>query len=172
MSLPQAPDESVETSFWAAVYTEEPPHVLNLHRFTLHQHITTHESLTETPIWHQPFHDALPPPLQRILQRYHINLNLATVHLRRALDALDLLGRQPPAAYIRDPDLAAGDLPPPTETPFPAASALQPGSKPAFPPLSATNSPPTLHGRWFSSTPPRRRRPHTLPHIRRSKPTL
>ena len=46
MSFQQPPDESAETSFWAAVYTEEPPNVLcgvltdlNLHRFTLHQQL-------------------------------------------------------------------------------------------------------------------------------------
>ena len=140
MGSQQPPEEGSETSFWAAVFTEEPPNILcgvltglNLHRFTPHQHLTTNESLTETPLLHQPFHDALPPPLQRLVQRYHTNLNLANVHLRRALDALELLGRQP-GAYLRDPDLAAGDLTPPTEAPFPAASGLQPGEPVQVPP--------------------------------------
>ena len=62
MTLPQPPDESSEPSFWAAVYDEDPPHIicglltdLNLHRFTLHQHLTTNAALTETPLLHQTF---------------------------------------------------------------------------------------------------------------------
>ena len=118
MAFQQPPDEGSDTSFWASVFKEEPPNVLcgvltdlNLHRFTLHQHLTTNEPLTETPLLHQPLRQALPPPLQRHVQRYHTNLNLANVHLQRALDALDHLGRQPPSAYLRNPDLAT--QPPP-----------------------------------------------------------
>ena len=79
----------------------------------------------------------------------HTNLNLANVHLRRALDALNTLGLQPPGAYLRDPDLAAGDLTPPTETPFPAASTLQPGEQVCIAPTVRH-----LHGHWSTQTTP------------------
>ena len=111
MALPQPPDESSDTSFWAAVCDEDPPHIicrvltdLNLHRFTLHQHLTTNAALTETPLLHQTFQDALPPALHRQARNCNTNLNLANVHLRRALDALDAMGRRPPHVYLRDPD--------------------------------------------------------------------
>ena len=140
MTLPQPPDESSETSFWAAVYDEDPPHIicgvltdLNLHRFTLHQHLTTTAALTETPLLHQAFQDALPPALHHHVRNYTTNLHLANVHLRRALDALDALGRHPPHIYLRDPH--AGEDDPPASTsadpPFPTQSTLSPAQSPA-----------------------------------------
>ena len=70
MSSHQPPSEGSATSFWASVYTHERPNVLcgvitdiNLHRFTLHQHLTTHRALTETPLLHPPFQQALPDAL-------------------------------------------------------------------------------------------------------------
>ena len=77
---------------------------------------------------HQPFQQALPPALQRHIHHYNTNLNLANVHLRRALDALDYLGRHPPSLYLRNPDAEADDHPIPatTEAPFPTPSGLQP----------------------------------------------
>ena len=57
MSSHQPPSEGSDTSFCASVYTHERPNVLcgvitdvNLHRFTLHQHLTAHRALTETPL--------------------------------------------------------------------------------------------------------------------------
>ena len=143
MASQQPPEEGSDTSFWASVYTEEPPNVLcgvltdlNLHRFTLHQHLTTNAALTETPLLHEPFQQALPPALQRHINHYNTNLNLANVHLRRALDALDYLGRHPPSVYLRDPDAVADDhpLPTTTEAPFPTFSTLQPGEPVRLPP--------------------------------------
>ena len=142
MASQQPPEEGSDTSFWASVFTE-PPNVLcgvltdlNLHRFTLHQHLTTNEALTETPLLHQPFQQALPPALQRHIHHYNTNLNLANVHLRRALDALDYLGRHPPSVYLRNPDTATDDQPLPTttEAPFPTPSGLQPGEPVRLPP--------------------------------------
>ena len=120
MASQQPPEEGSDTSVWASVFTEEPPNVLcgvltdlNLHRFTLHQRLTTNEVLTETPLLHQPSQQALPPALQRRAHHYNTNLNLANVHLRRALDALDYLGRHPPSVYLRNPDAETDDHPPP-----------------------------------------------------------
>ena len=66
MASQQPPEEGSDTSFWASVFTAEPPNVLcgvltdlNLHRFTLHQHLTNNEALTETQLLHQPFQQAL-----------------------------------------------------------------------------------------------------------------
>ena len=68
MAFQQPRDEGSDASFWASVYTEEPPNILcgvltdlNLHSFTLHQHLATNDSLTETPLLYinlsnKPFH--------------------------------------------------------------------------------------------------------------------
>ena len=45
-----------------------------------------------------------------------------------------MLGRHPPGAYLRDPDLAAGDRTSPTEATFPTSSTLQPGEPVQVPP--------------------------------------
>ena len=126
MSLPQPPDESSETSFWAAVYDEDPPHIicgvltdLNLHRFTLHQHLSTTSALTETPLLHQAFQDALPPALHRQVRNYTTNLHLANVQ------------DDPPLSTSADP-------------PFPTQSTLSPGQPVNLPPCSSalfTHSP-------------------------------
>ena len=102
----------------------------------MHQHLTTNEALTETPLLHQPFQQTLPPALQRHIHHYNTNLNLANVHLRRALDALDYLGRHPPSVYLLNPDLETEDHPIPatTEAPFPTPSGLQPGEPVQLPP--------------------------------------
>ena len=143
MAFPQPPDEGSDCSFWAAVYDEEPPNILcgvltdlNLHRFTLHQHLTTNAALTETPLLHQTFEQALPPAIQRRIRNYNTNLNLANVHLRRALDALDSMGRHPPRNYLRNPDTGNDDPPAPTTTepPFPTPSTLSPGQPVSLPP--------------------------------------
>ena len=108
--------ESADQSFWAAVYTLEPPHTLmgvltdlHIHRFLLHQHLSTHTALTETPIGHEPITDTLPPPIQRIIAVYHSNLQRAQHHTRLALNALDALARFPPATYFTDPHLFPSD---------------------------------------------------------------
>ena len=77
MSSHPPPSEGSDSSFWASVYTHEPSNVLcgvitdiNLHRFTLHQQLTTHRALTETPLLHPPFQRALPDALHTHLQLY------------------------------------------------------------------------------------------------------
>ena len=99
--------DSADQSFWSEVYTLDPPHALmgvltdlHIHRFLLHQHLTTHTALTESPIGHQPLTDTLPQPIQRIIAIYHSNLQRAQHHTRLALNAL---ARFPPAAYFTDP---------------------------------------------------------------------
>ena len=102
--------------FWSEVYTLNPPHALmgvltdlHIHRFLLHQHLTTHTALTETPIGHQPLTDTLPQPVQRIIAIYHSNLQRAQHHTRLALNAIDTLARFPPAAYFTDPNFFTSD---------------------------------------------------------------
>ena len=96
MASHQPPAEGSDTSFWASVYTEEPANVLcgvltdlNLHRFTLHQHLATNDALTATPLLHPPFQQALPSALHNHIQLYTTSLNQVNIHLRRALNALD-----------------------------------------------------------------------------------
>ena len=103
MSSHQPPSEGSDASFWASVYTHERPNVLcgvitdiNLHRFTLHQHLTTHRALTETPLLHPPFQQALPDALQTHVQLYTTSIHQIDIHLRRALTALDTMGRRLP----------------------------------------------------------------------------
>ena len=111
MSSHQPPSEGSDTSFWASVYTQERPNVLcgvitdvNLHRFTLHQHLTTHRALTETPLLHPPFQQALPNALQTHIQLYTTSVHQIEIHLRRALTALEALGRHPPSVYLQELD--------------------------------------------------------------------
>ena len=135
MSTPQPPDESAESSL-AAVYTEDAQPVLcgiltdlNLHRFTLHQQLTTHDSLSETPLWREPLHNNLPTPITQLLQQYRVHINLATTQLRKALDVLDTLGRRQPSANLLDPTLIPSDFSPLTQPVFPPTSTLQPGEQ-------------------------------------------
>ena len=72
MSSHPPPSEGSDSSFWASVYTHEPANVLcglltdiNLHRFTLRQHLTTHRALMETPLLHPPFQRAMPDALYK-----------------------------------------------------------------------------------------------------------
>ena len=178
MALPQPPDESSESSFWAAVYDEDPPHILcgvltdlNLHRFTLHQHLTTNAAPTETPLLHQTFQDALPPAIQR-LRNYNTNLYLANVHLHRALDALDAMGRHPPSIYLRNPDTATTILlhPPSLSLLFPP-STLSPGQPVALPPAIQHYLPLFHLEHGSSSTIPHRPLQHTSPPTPFSKQT-
>ena len=180
MTLPQPPDESSETSFWVGVYDEDPPHIicgvltdLNLHRFALHQHLTTNAALTETPLLHQTFQDALPPALHRHVRNYNTNLHLANVHLRRALDALDALGRHPPHIYLRDPH--AGDDDPPATTsaepPFPTTSTLSRANRSISRPRFGTIYPLSNLHHQSSNTAPHRPLHHTPPPTRLSKLT-
>ena len=104
--------DSADQSFWSEVYTLDPPHALmdvltdlHIHRFLLHQHLTTQE----TPIGHQPLTDTLPQPIQRIIAIYHSNLQRAQHHTRLALNAIDTLARFPPAAYFTDPNFFTPD---------------------------------------------------------------
>ena len=116
MSAHPPPSEASDSSFWASVYTQEPPNVLcgvltdlNLHRFTLHQHLSTHRALTETPLLHTPFQQALPEALQPHLQLYTSSIHQIEVHVRRALTALDALGRHPPRVHIQELDSTLDD---------------------------------------------------------------
>ena len=115
-------DISADQSFWAEVYTLQPPHALmgiltdlHVHRFVLHQHLDSLNALTDTPIGHQPLTDTLPPPVQRLIAIYHNNVQRIQSHTRLALNAIDTMARFPPAAYFLDPNLAA-QTPPPTHT--------------------------------------------------------
>ena len=136
------PTESADQAFWSGVYTLDPPHALmgvltdlHIHRFLLHQHLTTHTALSETPIGHQPLTDTLPQPIQRIIALYHSNLQRAQHHTQLALNAIDSLARFPPAAYFTNPNLSTSDpLRPPHEA-FSAPSGLQPGQPIHIPPI-------------------------------------
>ena len=112
---------SADQSFWAEVYTLQPPHALmgiltdrqdlHVHRFVLHQHLDSLNALTDTPIGHQPLTDTLPPPVQRLIAIYHNNVQRIQSHTRLALNAIDTMARFPPAAYFLDPNLAAQTSP-------------------------------------------------------------
>ena len=115
---PPTTNLSADQSFWAEVYTLQPPHALmgvltdlHVHRFILHQHLDN--ALAETPIGHQPLTDTLPPPIQRLIAIYHNNVQRAQQHTRLALNAIDTLARFPPAAYFTDPNLGAQASPSP-----------------------------------------------------------
>ena len=105
---------SADQSFWAEVYTLQPPHALmgiltdlHVHRFVLHQHLDSLNALTDTPIGHPPLTDTLPPPVQRLIAIYHNNVQRIQSHTRLALNAIDTMARIPPAAYFLDPNLTA-----------------------------------------------------------------
>ena len=113
---------SADQSFWAEVYTLQPPHALmgiltdlHVHRFVLHQHLDSLNALTDTPIGHQPLTDTLPPPIQRLIAIYHNNVQRIQSHTRLALNAIDTMARFPPAAYFLDPNLGV-QAPPQTHT--------------------------------------------------------
>ena len=136
------PTESADQAFWSGVYTLDPPHALmgvltdlHIHRFLLHQHLTTHTALSETPIGHQPLTDTLPQPIQRIIAIYHSNLQRAQHHTLLALNAIDSLARFPPAAYFTNPNLSTSDPQHPPHEAFSAPSGLQPGQPIHIPPI-------------------------------------
>ena len=142
MSAHPPPSEASDSSFWASVYTQEPPNVLcgvltdlNLHRFTLHQHLSTHRALTETPLLHTPFQQALPEALSPHLQLYTNSIHQIEVHVRRALTALDALGRHPPRVYIQELDTTLDDDSA-SEILFPTADELVPGRPIRTPPIT------------------------------------
>ena len=156
----------------AAVYDEDPPHILcgaltdlNLHRFTLHQHLTTNAALTETPLLHQTFQQAF-------IRNYNTNLNLANVHLRRALDALDSMGRHPPRMYLRNPDTGNDDPPaPPLSLHFPHPALCHRANQSLFRQRSDIISLLFNLEHGSSNTIPHRPLQHTLPPTPLSKQT-
>ena len=100
---PPTTNLSADQSFWAEVYTLQPPHALmgvltdlHVHRFVLHQHLDSHTALTESPIGHQPLTDTLPPPVQRLIAIYHNNVQRAPNHTRLALNAIDTTSAHKP----------------------------------------------------------------------------
>ena len=130
---PPTTNPSADQSFWAEVYTLQPPHALmgvltdlHVHRFILHQHLDSHTALAETPIGHQPLTDTLPPPIQRLIAIYHNDVQRAQHHTRMALNALDTLARFPPAAYFTDPNLGAQASPYPHSQADPSPSSTPP----------------------------------------------
>ena len=176
MTTPRSPDESAESSFWAWVYTEEAQAVicgiltdLNLHRFHLHQQLTTHDSLSETPLWHEPLHSNLPTPITQLLQQYRAHMNIASAQLRKALDVLDTLGRRPPRAYLLDPTHGSKQPHSIHTASLSANSTLQPGEQVTIAPN--INCPPLPHILLFSNTTPLRHLPPTSPHTKCSKRT-
>ena len=127
------PSEGSESSFWASVYQPGSPTTLsgvltdlNLHRFTLHQHLSTHRALTETPLLHPPFQEAMPEAMQQHLRLYTASFQQIDVHVRRALTALDALGRHPPRVYFQDTDSTFDDDSA-SEVLLPTADDLLPG---------------------------------------------
>ena len=145
MSSQPPPSEGSDSSFWASVYTQEPPNVLcgvitdiNLHRFTLHQHLSTHRALTETPLLHPPFQRAMPEALQTHLQLYTSSIQQIEVHVRRALTALDALGRHPPRVYLQELESTLDDDSA-SEVLFPTADELLPGRTINLPPITRHN---------------------------------
>ena len=130
---PPTTNLSADQSFWAEVYTLQPPHALmgvltdlHVHRFVLRQHLDSHTALTETPIGHQPLTDTLPPPVQRLIAIYHNNVQRAQNHTRLALNAIDTLARFPPAAYFTDPNLGTQASPRPHTQADPLPSSISP----------------------------------------------
>ena len=132
---------SADQSFWAEVYTLQPPHALmgiltdlHVHRFVLHQHLDSLNALTDTPIGHPPLTDTLPPPVQRLIAIYHNNVQRIQSHTRLALNAIDTMARFPPAAYFLDPNLTAQtSTSTHNETDHPPSS-LHPCASTQFPP--------------------------------------
>ena len=136
------PSEGSDSSFWASVYTQEPPSVLcgvltdlNLHRFTLHQHLSTHRALTETPLLHPPFQRAMPEAFQHHLHLYTSSIQQIEVRVRRALTALEALGRHPPRACLHEPDSTFDDDSA-SEVLFRTADTLLPGRPISTPPIT------------------------------------
>ena len=156
MSSQPSPSEGSESSFWASVYTHEPPNILcgvltdlNLHRFTLHQHLTTHRALTETPLLHPPFQRAMPDALQTHLQLYTSSIQQIEVHVRRALTALEALARHPPRVYLQELESTL-DEDSASEVLFPTADKLLPGRTVNLPPITRHN---IGHRRHFACCP-------------------
>ena len=154
MSSHPPPSEGSDSSFWASVYTHEPSNVLcgvltdiNLHRFTLHQHLTTHRALTETPLLHSPFQRAMPDALQTHLQLYTSSIQQIEVHVRRALTALEALGRHPPRVYLQERESTIDDDSA-SEILFPTPDELLPGHTIHLPPITRyhlSGTSPTTH---------------------------
>ena len=145
MSSHPPPSEGSDSSFWASVYTHEPSNVLcgvitdiNLHRFTLHQHLTTHRALTETPLLHPPFQRAMPDALQTHLQLYTSSIHQIEVHVRRALTALEALGRHPPSVYLQELESTIDDDSA-SEILLPTPDELLPGRTIHLPPITRHN---------------------------------
>ena len=141
---------SADQSFWAEVYTLQPPHALmgiltdlHVHRFVLHQHLDSLNALTDTPIGHQPLTDTLPPPVQRLIAIYHNNVQRIQSHTRLALNAIDTMARFPPAAYFLDPNLAAQATPPTCckRAKSPRSSSKKQPHGMAYPSTGSTGSP-------------------------------
>ena len=158
IQFPQPRNLHHQPSFWAEVYTLQPPHALmgiltdlHVHRFVLHQHLDSLNALTDTPIGHQPLTDTLPPPVQRLIAIYHNNVQRIQSHARLALNAIDTMARFPPAAYFMDPNLAAQTSPTThTETDPPPSST----SPLRFYPIPTAAARPTTLQDVATQTPP------------------
>ena len=144
MSSHPPPSEGSDSSFWASVYTHEPSNVLcgvitdiNLHRFTLHQHLTTHRALTETPLLHPLFQRVMTDALQTHLQLY-TSIHQIEVHVRRALTALEALGRHPPSVYLQELESTVDDDSA-SEILLPTPDELLPGRTIHLPPITRRN---------------------------------
>ena len=141
MSSHPPPSEGSDSSFWASVYTREPSNVLcgvltdiNLHRFTLRQH-------------HPPFQRAMPDALQTHLQLYTSSIQQIEVHVRRALTALEALGRHPPGVYLQERESTVDDDSA-SEILFPTPDELLPGHTIHLPPITRyhlSGTSPTAH---------------------------
>ena len=144
---------------------------LNLHRFTLHQHLTTNESLTETPLLHQPFQEALPLPLQRLVQRYHTNLNLTMftfVVPWTPLNCWDASHQAPTSATLTSQQVTSH---PPQRHHSQQPVVCCPANLCNFHLQYATIYPPSPHTHWSFSILPHRPHLRTLPPIKPNKPT-
>ena len=129
--------ESADQAFWSGVYTLDPPHALmgvltdlRIHRFLLHQHLTTLKlplaiSLSPTP-YRNPSNVSLPSTTATCSEH---NITHAL------LNAIDSLARFPPAAYFTDPNLSTSDPQHPPHEAFSAPSGLQPGQPIHIPPI-------------------------------------
>ena len=108
---------SADQSFWAEVYTFQPPHALmgiltdlHVHRFVLHQHLDSLNALTDTPIGHPPLTDTLPAPVQRLIAIYHNNVQRIQSHTRLALNAIDTMARFSPSSIFLGSQPNSADL--------------------------------------------------------------
>ena len=87
---------------------------------------------------HPPFQQALPDALHTHIQLYTSSIHQIEVHLRRALTALDALGRHPPSVYLQELESTVDDDSA-SEILLPTPDELLPGHTIHLPPITRHN---------------------------------